>query len=344
MLKKVFYSIVSIVLVSISVGFFLPREIHVERSIAIDRPAATVFTVLNSYRHFEAWSPWASRDPSARYVLSGPASGVGARLSWSGDPRLTGTGWQEIVSSDPFRRIVMQLDFEHQGVAESYFSIDEAGQGVRLTWAFDTDLLEGQSWFGGLLARYFGLFFDRWVGADYEVGLARLEAFVEALPPADFADLDVAIVDVEPQEILYVRLDDMPESVALEERLAAAYREISGFMASHGIEMAGEPLTITRGNAGAGISLEAAVPAIATSAEPAGHVRIGRSLGGRAVRAVHHASRGNTASTYEKLAAWLAAHGLGEGRMSWEQYVSEPARTPPEERVTHIYVLLADAS
>jgi len=342
MLKKVFYTIVFIVLIFISVSFFLPREVHVERSIAIDRPAATVFTVLNSYRQFEAWSPWASRDPSTRYELTGPAAGVGARLTWSGDPRLTGSGWQEIVSSEPFRRIEMRLDFEQQGVAESYFDIDETRQGVQLTWGFDTDLLEGQGWFAGVLARYFGLFFDRWIGADYEAGLARLEAFVEALPPADFADLDVAVMDVQPQDILYVRLDDMPGSIAIEERLAAAYREISSFMDGHGIEMAGEPLTITHGNAGPGISLEAAVPAIATSAEPAGHVRIGRSPGGRAVRTVHRGSHGNLVSTYEKLAAWMAAHGLEEGRISWEHYVSDPAQTPPGERVTHIYVLLAD--
>jgi effector-binding domain-containing protein len=344
MLKNILYAIVISIFIFAAVGLFLPRQVHVERSIAIDRPAATVFTVLNSYRLFEAWSPWASRDPGARYVLSGPVSGVGARLAWSGDPRLTGTGWQEIVSSEPFRRIVMHLDFEHQGVAESYFDIDETGQGVRLTWAFDTDLLEGQNWFGGLLARYFGLFFDRWIGADYEEGLARIEAFVEALPPADFSNLDVAVVEAEPQDILYVRLDEMPESIAIEDRLAAAYREISGFMNDHGVEMAGGPLTITRSNEGAGISLEAAVPAIATSAEPAGRVRIGRSPGGRAVRAVHHGSQKSVASTYEKLAAWMAAHGLEEGRVSWEHYISDPARTAPEERVTHIYALLADAS
>jgi effector-binding domain-containing protein len=341
MLKKVSYSIVFTIFIFVGTGLLLPREVHVERNIAIDRPAATVFTVLNSFRHFEAWSPWASRDPAARYAFSGPAAGVGARLSWSGDPRLSGTGWQEIVTSEPFRLIVMHLYFEQQGVAESYFQIDQTGQGVRLTWGFDTDLLAGQGWFEGVLARYFGLFFDRWIGGDYEIGLARLGAFVETLPPADFSGLDVAILDVRPQDILYVRLDDLPQPIAVEDRLTAAYREISGFMARNGIEMAGQPMTITRGNGSAGISLEAAVPAIATSAEPAGHVRIGRSPGGRALRAVHLASIGDISMTYAKLAAWMAAHGFEEGRISWEHYVSDPAQTQPGERVTHIYALLS---
>lgn len=30
-----------------------------------------------------------------------------------------------------------------------------------------------------------GLFFDRWIGADYEMGLARLKAVAEATPPAN---------------------------------------------------------------------------------------------------------------------------------------------------------------
>jgi effector-binding domain-containing protein len=344
MLKKVFYVVVIISLLFVAGGLFLPRNVHVERSIELDRPAATVFTVLNAFRHFEAWSPWAGRDPSARYELSGPAEGVGARLSWSGNPRLIGTGWQEIVASEPFRRIVMQLEFEQNGVAESYFNIEETGQGTRLTWGFDTDLVTGRGWFDGLVSRYSGLFVDRWIGADYEAGLARIEAFVEALPPADFSDLDVAVVDVQPQDILFVRLDDMPESLVVANRLDAAYREISGFMATHEIERSGEPLTITRGRAERGFSLEAAVPAIAAAVEPAGHVQVGRSPGGRAVRAIHHGPHGTIAATYDKLAAWMAAHGFEEGRVSWEHYISDPSRTPPGERLTHIYALLPDAS
>jgi effector-binding domain-containing protein len=343
MLKKILYTSVIAVLLFAAIGFLLPTHVHVERSIGVERPAATVFAVLNSYRNFPAWSPWAARDPEARYALSGPASGVGARLSWDGDPRLVGSGWQEIVASEPYRRIGMRLDFDQQGTADSYFNIVETGQGVRLTWGVDTDLLEGRGLFGGLLARYFGLFFDRWIGEDYEDGLARFKEFVESLPPADFADLDVTIVDVQPQDILYVRIDDMPNPLDVAASLAAAYREISTFMASHAIEREGLPMTITRGRDGQGLLFEAAIPALTAGAEPGGHVRAGLSPGGRAARVVHRGPQDGMGASYEKLAAWMAVHGLEEGRVSWEQYVSDPAQTPPKELLTHIYALLADA-
>mgnify|MGYP000025302875 CR=1 FL=1 len=47
-------------------------------------------------------------------------------------------------------------------------------------------------------------------------------------------------------------------------------------------------------------------------------------------------------AVYGKIAAWLAVHGLREGGVTWEQYLSDPLVTPPEERETWIYVLLAD--
>ena len=343
MLKKILYVIVISSFLFAAVGFLLPRHVHIERSIGIDRPAATVFTLLNSYRNFPSWSPLAARDPEARYALSGPASGVGARLSWDGDPRLVGSGWQEIVASEPYRRVGMRLDFHQQGAADSYFSMVEAGRGVRLTWALDTDLTERQGLFEGLLARYFGLFFDRWIGKECEDGLARLKEFAESLPPADFADLDVTIVNVQPQGILYVRIDDMPNPLDVAASLSAAYREISAFMASHAIERAGLPMTITRSRDGQGLLLEAAIPVLTAGAEPGGHVRGGLSPGGRAARVVHRGPQDGMGASYEKLAAWMAVHGLQEGRVSWEQYVSDPAQTPPEELLTHIYALLADA-
>ena len=212
-----------------------------------------------------------------------------------------------------------------------------------MTWGFDADLLEGQTLYGGLLARYFGLFFDRWIGSDYEAGLDRLKALVESLPPADFADLQVAIVAVDPQEILYVRIDDLPDSLDLETRLATAFREISRLMASGALERAGHPLTITRARDGQGLALEAAVPVQNSGMVPTELVRVGHSPGGRAVRVAHRGPHADLGLTYGKLAAWMAAHGLEEGPVFWEEYVSDPAETAAGELLTHIYVLLTDA-
>jgi effector-binding domain-containing protein len=342
MLKKMFYVIAALAIAFVVAGFFLPSEVHVERSVAIDRPAATVFTLVNGFRTFNSWSPWAQRDPEAQFVYSGPDLGVGARLEWSGDPRLVGNGWQEITDSQPDSLVRMHLDFDQQGAADSYFQLSGLDNGVSVTWGFDTDLTKGQSFFNALLAKYFGLFFDKWIGTDYEEGLANLKAFAEALPPADFSDLSVEVLQAEPLDILYISGGSSQDPEDIAGALASAYREISTFMAEHEMEMSSQPMAITRAWDEEGYEFDAAIPVEMKEVELSGHVQAGQSPSGRAVRVIHTGPYDEMISTYEKLSAYMAVHGLAEGQVSWEHYISDPGTTAEEELVTHVYFQVAE--
>ena len=340
MFIKIFYTVVIALVIFIVTGLFLPRTVHVERSIEIDRPDSTLFTLLNNFTTFSTWSPWSERDPSIIYQYSGPASGTGARINWSGDPRLSGSGWQEIIESKPSSLVRMQLDFDQQGRANSYFQIDPSASGALVTWGFDTNLVEGQGFFGSLLARYFGLFFDRWIGTDYEQGLVRLKAFAESLPATDFSGLEVDIVEAEPVDILYIVTDSRSEAGGVAASLAIAYQEITSFMAEHSIEIQAQPMAITRSWDARDYEFDAAIPVSTTDVELSGNVRAGKSPSGRAVRVVHRGPYDRMSPSYEKLSAYMAVHGLKEGRVSWEHYISDPGQTPADEIITHIYFLI----
>lgn len=344
MFKKILYFVVFTFVIFVIIGFLLPRKVHVERSIEIERPTTTVFMLLNGFDSFESWSPWVEKDPDAQYQYDGPESGVGARMSWSGDPRMVGTGWQEITESRPYSLVRMHLDFDQQGEADAYFQIDRAQSGTRLTWGFDTDLVEGQGIFGGLLARYFGLFFDQWIGGDYEQGLANFKRFAESLPVNAFEGLELEIMEVEPMDILFVSSNSSRESTDIASSLATAYREITAFMAETGIEMTSQPMTITRAWDERGFEFDAAIPVEKLEVELRGNVQAGRSPAGRAVRLVYRGPYDQMGPSYEKLAAYMAAHGLKEGPVSWEHYISDPGVTPTEEVITHIYFLIDDES
>lgn len=344
MFTKILYSIVISIIIFIVIGFLLPRQVHVERSIEINKPSSTIFILLNDFDSFESWSPWAERDPDTVFEYSGPESGVGARMDWSGDPRLVGTGWQEIIESRPYSLVRMHLDFEQQGEAQAYFQIDRSGSGSLLTWGFDTDLVEGQGIFGGLLARYFGLFFDKWIGTDYELGLANFKRFVESLPSSDFIAVELDIVDPQAMDILYVSSNSSRDSTDIAASLTTAYREITTFMADSGIERVSQPMTITRAWDESGFEFDAAIPVNMLPAELSGNVQAGQSPAGRAVRLVHRGPYDQMGPSYEKLAAYMAAHGLKEGRISWEHYISDPGVTPVEDVITHIYFLIDDES
>lgn len=342
MLKKILWVAGLALLAFLVTGLLLPARYHVERSITIERPVSVVFSLLDSYRSFNQWSPWADRDPEAEYRRSGPESGVGARLSWEGDPRLVGSGWQEITLSRPYERIEMTLDFGSQGQAVSYYELTELGQGTRLTWGFETDVTAGQNFLGALFGKYFGLFLEQWVGADYEQGLAALKRYAESLPPADFADADIAIVDVQGVDVLLVAAQSSQQADDVARALADAFGEITEFMTRHDIEIAGQPMAITRTWDERGYRFDAALPVDRLPETTEAPVRIGRSPEGRAVRIIHRGPYDDMLASYERLASYMAANGLVEGPVSWEHYISDPGEVPAEELITHIYVQLAE--
>jgi effector-binding domain-containing protein len=342
MLKKIL-SIVGIFFVLFLIGGnLLPRYVHVERSIEIESPASTIFELVNGYKMYNSWSPWAARDPDAVFEYSGPASGVGARISWSGDPRLVGNGWQEITGSEPYSMVRTHIDFDQQGQADAYFQISEAGSGVLLTWGFDTDLVEGQGILGGIVAKYFGLFFDQWIGSDYEQGLANLKAFAESLPAEDFSELNVEVLDVEPLDILYISIGASQDPGNITAVLDTAYKDISAFITENELEVNGGRMAITRAWDEQGYRLDAAIPVVMKPVELTGNVRVGRSPSGPSVRVVHRGPYERMTPSYEKLAAYMAAHGLREGSVSWEYYVSGPLQTSGDDLITHIYFRIAE--
>lgn len=184
-LKWLVLGTIGLILALIAVGFVLPDSAHVQRSAKIDVPPAQLFEVLNGFQQAQEWSPWAKLDPQMQISYSGPDSGKGAMMMWSSENPAVGAGNQQIIESEPDKRIRFKLFFAGFNT-ENYaqFLLEPDGDGTRLTWAYDTT-------FGGnILARYFGLMMDGMVGPDYERGLANLKNYVESKPAplSDTAD------------------------------------------------------------------------------------------------------------------------------------------------------------
>lgn len=339
-MKKVGIVILLLIAAFVVTGYLLPKQVHVERSIVIERPATMMFEILNSYRYFNEWSPWAKRDPKAKFIVSGPESGVGARMSWVGDPQLVGSGWQQIVASKPYEQINIKLDFDAQGVADTGFKLTPAGDATRVTWFFDSDLTEGVNFLDSFLARYFGLLFDRWVGGDYELGLANLKQYAESLPVSDFSQLDIERVNVEAQRILFITSSSRQDPGDIAMAMTVAYSEISDFMNESGIRMNGQPMAITRARGEGNYQFDAAIPVDFVPSQLSGNINSGLSPAGPAIRAVHHGAYDQMTATYTKLTAYMSAHGLRQGQISWEHYISDPGNTAPGDLITHVYIML----
>ena len=338
MLKKIFIVLVAVIAILLVVGVFLPSSAHIERSVTINAPQATVFTLVDGYSRFNEWSPWAEIDPETVYSYDGPTSGAGAKMSWTSSNPNVGSGSQQIVASEPYRRVEALVDFGAQGTAQAFFDLVPEGSGTHVTWGFDTRF----GW--NLIGRYFGLLFDRMVGADYEKGLANLKVLAESLPTADWSTLDVQRVDVAPETLACVNGTAATDDDAIAAALASAYGQLGAFMSRARLAQAGPPLAITTSWNETSWTYDACIPIDRMPSRPQATgetVQVRRSYAGPALHVRHTGPYTGLKETWSKIEAYVMVRQVEAGGHPWESFVSDPGSTPESELVTEIFWPLA---
>ncbi len=178
MLTPILIAVAVIVVLFVLVVATRPAEFRVTRSATIAAPAAAVFTRVNDFHHWDAWSTWAKRDLSMKQTHEGAPAGVGAVYSWAGNSKV-GEGRMTITESRAPALIRIKLEFLRPFAATNIteFTFNPEGSGTRVTWD-----MTGKCNF---MSKAFGLFMnmDKMVGGDFEQGLANLKAVSEAAVP-----------------------------------------------------------------------------------------------------------------------------------------------------------------
>lgn len=319
-----------VLLLAIVVGVFLPSGAQVQREALIDAPAATVFVLANEPSRLVEWLPWIG--PTADIDVDEDADGRPESMRW--EAGRVGAGRLHFVDSTPHERVTTVIDPGNGRDLRSTIVLENHGEGSRVRWAIETG-------FGiNLLARYGGLRFESGAGETMEQGLEELATLAESLPRADWSDIDIERLTVEPLDIAYLRASSQPNAGAISEAMGEAYFDVLGFMDRHGLVEAGPPLSISRRFSGSELVFDAAIPIRGVKEETPraeGGIRLGKTWGGPVVRGRHIGSYRTLSETHEKIAAWLAVHGIARTGDAWESYVSDPTRTPEASLVTDVY-------
>ncbi|WP_242108236.1 SRPBCC family protein [Luteimonas aquatica] len=169
------------------VGLVLPSERQLSESVETNRKMTIVYDTINSLRRFKDWNPLFLRDPRLKTELSGPTSGVGAKLSYTSDVNQVGDGSWEIVESVPGKSVKYAVDNPQRGHDKTMtFTLKPTGQGavkrnIEITQAYDVKY----GW--NLFGRYAGLYVKRHVGDDMKLGLSRLTNMLATVPNVDWA-------------------------------------------------------------------------------------------------------------------------------------------------------------
>jgi hypothetical protein len=153
----------------------MPEHYVVEREQRIHASPAAVQERIVDFRRWQAWSPWEDVDPALRRSYSGAPSGVGAVYEWEGN-RKAGKGRMEITSVEPDRSVAVDLQFLKPFKAHNVttFTTEQQGDDTIVRWS-----MTGPRTF---MTRVMGIFssMDKMIGPDFEKGLDRLKADVEA--------------------------------------------------------------------------------------------------------------------------------------------------------------------
>ena len=153
----------------------MPEHYVVEREQRIHASPAAVQERIVDFRRWQAWSPWEDVDPALRRSYSGAPSGVGAVYEWEGN-RKAGKGRMEITSVEPDRSVAVDLQFLKPFKARNVttFTTEQRGDDTLVRWS-----MTGPRTF---MTRVMGIFssMDKMIGPDFEKGLDRLKADVEA--------------------------------------------------------------------------------------------------------------------------------------------------------------------
>jgi len=330
--QKVLYGVIASIAVLILIGFIMPRTHRVEVSTEIDAQPATVFALVNDFRRFTLWAPWADTDPNVRFIYSGNSRGVGATVTWDGV--IIGSGTQTITQSRPFAYVGIVMSPGEPGEASSWFRLTPGVGTTIVHWGFEADY--GMN----IVGRYFASMLGSVVARDYRSGLTNLKELAESLPAADFSDIDIEHLVVEPIEIAYLPTTSRPEPAAMSDAMGKAYFEILTFIDEHDLEDAGAPLSITRRFSGSELVFDSAIPVRGVSdATPRDGttVKLGKTYGGPVIRVRHVGSYRDLGTTHRKISAYLAALGIERNGAAWESYVSDPGNTPEAELLTYVY-------
>lgn len=334
-LKKIVVAVAVVVGLLAVCGFLLPRQVHVERSAVIEAPPSTVFALLNGYKMFNKWSPWYALDPQAKYTYEGPDFGVGAKMTWVGDPKTVESGSQEIIESRHAELVRARLDFGGGGTGTYAFALAPEGSGTKVTWAFDTDLGMNP------MSRYFGLMFDDMIGKDYDKGLAGLKTLAEGLPKADFSDLAIEVVEAAPVTVAFLPATCGKDEQEIAKTIGGAYAQVGKFMMKNGLRQAAAPIVINNKWDESGYQFDAAIPvdrAPEREVPADSPVQVKQTYAGKALKVVHRGAYGNMPASYDKLQAYIAAHGYETAGPPWDEYVTDPGNTPEPDLVTHIFM------
>ena len=257
-LIEILISIAIVTVLFLTVGVLLPDRRHLEESVESNRKLTIVYDTLNSLRRFDDWNSLVLHDPAVELKLSGPESGVGARLDYVSQVEEVGSGSWEITANEPNKSVSYALTsnpkgsnpFRGRGKNErttyTLTPTGRSGRNVMITQTYDVDY----GW--DLLGRYAGMYVTSNFGQDMKLSLSRLSNMLATVPNHDYSVFGKDDASKAPQlsqrpaqNLLIVRAAVPRDNDAVASQMKSNMEWIKKVMDANGLVAAGPVRVIT---------------------------------------------------------------------------------------------------
>ncbi len=181
-----------VVVLFLVIALFLPAKRVVWHAIETNRPANTVYDVVNGFHHFSNWNPLRSYDNKMKVDVSTDPKALGATLKYDSAKSNVGAGTWTLAEQDPGKKVVYKLTsnsigsnktmvFTIEPVVAKSKNITVNTKNLKVTQTYTVDY----GW--NLFGRFAGMYVNRNVGDEMKIGLQKLSALLINIPKYDYS-------------------------------------------------------------------------------------------------------------------------------------------------------------
>jgi len=321
-LKTIGIILLTVIVLLLVIGIFLPSEVSVQTETVMKAPPSVIFKQVNTMENWSKWSPFEEQQPEMVSTYEG--IGVGAIQTWSFK---NDSGSLTIIESVPYEKIVTEVDFMKKTKVNGHWGFIPEGDSTKVSWTIK---------FSGLgypVGRYMGLIIPGNMKASLASGLQNIKELVENLPAGTYPTIEK--VYFEAQNALVINDTILMSNV--EEKMAAYFGELYGYVMAKKIEPAGAPFTYTYAWWDDGGYFAVGIPT--QNAEKGKGNIVPFVLGpDNVLKATHYGPYDGLENTYKAIMEYAAEFGYKPKNSPWEVYMTDPQNTPnPDDYVTIVY-------
>ncbi len=319
---KILLWLVGVFIALLLVGFFLPKNAHIERTAVIPAKPESVYKLINDLGTYDKWMPWNKLDPNWKVEYAAQKQGAGAWYKWNSTNKQVGNGKLTIDETVPNSKVVTKMEFA-DFAEPSYggWELTPQGDATSMKWYINSNLGNNPVY------RWMGLFMDKMVGPQFDSGLANIKSLAAkgelTVTVAQEPTYTIEEITVARKIIVYVT-DSANNSEEIGKKFMQIIPgELGGFLKKAGLKMMGPPLAWYNGPQPPFV-FDIGAPVDKKPAATEGRIKVKEMEAGKAVVAHFFGPYDLVSKGYTAVAEWIKQHNKSVAAPPYEIYVGDP--------------------